>query len=139
MLLGPRQAIDRTLQMKSNVDSGMFLATQAAATHALANPLSWHRERNETYAARRAQVFELFADLGFGFDPDQVGLFVWAKAPDSTESVERRLDEILTDHRVFLTPGFIFGSRGERYARASLCANTQALGEALARVNRRQK
>ncbi len=139
MLLGPKQAIDMTLQMKSNVDSGMFLTIQSASTRALANPLSWHRERNETYAARRAQVFEIFEALEFSIDPNQVGLFVWAKAPDRISSVEGRLDEILSDHKVFLTPGFIFGSRGERYARASLCADTQALSEALARVSRRRK
>ncbi len=135
MLVGPKQAIDIALQMKSNVDSGMFLAVQAGAVHALANPSSWHRERNETYSNRRKLVLKIFKKLDFEFDLDQVGLFVWAKAPADVVSVEKRLEEILLENKIFLTPGFVFGSSGERFARASLCANEAALNEALARLS----
>ena len=134
MLLGPKLAIDRVLQMKSNVDSGMFLAVQAAAIRALSNPESWHRERNEIYRQRRELVCQIFDEAGYTYDNNQVGLFIWAKAPDSLEHVENDLNRILEKARVFLTPGFIFGSGGERYARASLCADETRLREALVRM-----
>jgi len=35
---------------------------------------------------------------------------------------------------VFITPGFIFGSNGERYVRISLCAKEDKMREALQRI-----
>lgn len=37
---------------------------------------------------------------------------------------------------VFITPGFIFGSNGERYIRISLCAKQEVLREAAGRIRR---
>jgi hypothetical protein len=65
---------------------------------------------------------------------DSVGLFVWAKVPESIESVEKLVDDILYKANVFITPGFIFGSNGDRYIRASLCANKETIKEALKRI-----
>jgi aspartate/methionine/tyrosine aminotransferase len=134
MLLGARDAVDSVLQVKSNVDSGMFTAVQAGAAEALASPASWHERRNEIYRERRQAVWRIFDRLGFKYDPEQVGLFVWAKAPESVTDVEAFVDELLERKHVFLTPGFIFGSNGRRYARASLCAPQGVLEEALRRI-----
>jgi aspartate/methionine/tyrosine aminotransferase len=35
---------------------------------------------------------------------------------------------------VFITPGFIFGDKGARYIRISLCANENMLQQALERI-----
>jgi len=40
----------------------------------------------------------------------------------------------LYESKVFITPGFIFGDKGNRYIRLSLCANDKMLSEALERV-----
>ena len=40
----------------------------------------------------------------------------------------------LHEARVFITPGFIFGSNGKRYIRISLCAKKEKLAEALKRI-----
>lgn len=134
MILASEPIINAVLQVKSNVDSGMFLPVQAGATVALQNSDAWHEARNTVYARRRALIWKLFTHLGFTFDTDQVGLFVWAKAPDSVENVEAWIDELLQTKNVFLTPGFIFGSNGRRYVRASLCAPEARLTETLNRV-----
>jgi LL-diaminopimelate aminotransferase len=134
MLLAPASVVDSVIKVKSNVDSGMFLAIQAGATAAFSNSDEWHQSRNAVYTERRQVVWELLSLLGLSFSRDQVGLFVWAKAPDSIPAVPTFADEILNEAHVFFTPGFIFGSRGDRYVRASLCAPRERLCEAVDRI-----
>jgi len=134
MAAGQKDIINAILTVKSNVDSGMFAGIQAGAIAALDNPESWHEERNGIYKERRDIVFEIFEALGFSYDPKQVGLFVWAKAPESISELEPFIDKLLYEARVFLVPGFIFGSNGKRFARSSLCAPVETLKEALSRV-----
>lgn len=134
MLLASKDVINMVLKVKSNVDSGMFLPVQAGAIEALKAPVTWHAKRNEIYRERRELAYKIFNQLGFQFSQKQVGLFVWAKAPDTVSSVEAKLDDVLDRAAVFLTPGFIFGSSGERYARCSLCAPSNRLKEALHRL-----
>ncbi len=134
LLVASREVVDAALQVKSNVDSGMFLAVQAGATAALAAPQGWHDARNAAYAARRAEVWRLFDALGCDYDRAQVGLFVWARAPEGIADVTGWLDELLARAEVFLVPGQVFGENGRRYVRASLCAPVERLREAAGRV-----
>ena len=43
-------------------------------------------------------------------------------------------EHVLHKARVFITPGFIFGSNGKRYIRISLCCKDNKLAEALKRI-----
>ena len=72
--------------------------------------------------------------LGCTFDPKQQGMFLWGRIPDSYEDVEELTEKVLHEARVFITPGFIFGSNGKRYIRISLCAKDEKMQEALKRV-----
>ena len=72
--------------------------------------------------------------LGCTFDPSQVGMFLWGRIPDCYADVEVLTERILHEARVFLTPGFIFGSNGQRYVRISLCASETRMAEALQRI-----
>ncbi|MEK7691944.1 MAG: aminotransferase class I/II-fold pyridoxal phosphate-dependent enzyme, partial [Bdellovibrionota bacterium] len=134
MLLGAKVAVDAVVKVKSNVDSGMFAPIQAGAIAALKNSDTWHRERNQIYAERRELVAQIFDRLQFSHETEQVGLFIWAKAPPKVGDVPAFCDEVLLRHHIFLTPGSIFGTNGARYARASLCAPAPRLREALARL-----
>ena len=60
-------------------------------------------------------------------------MFVWAKLPPLVNA-EEYIDVILKNNHVFITPGTIFGSKGEGYIRFSLCASTEDIEEAIARV-----
>jgi aspartate/methionine/tyrosine aminotransferase len=120
------------LRVKSNIDSGQFKPMMLAAARALRLGDEWYRKVNETYAARRAEAEAIMEALGCSYDPKQQGLFLWGKIPESVASSEALADELLAKARVFLTPGFIFGSNGERYIRISLCS--QRLSEALSRI-----
>lgn len=122
------------VKVKSNVDSGQFRPMMKAAVKALALPDSWYSGLNDTYSERRAIAEEIMTALGCSFDPAQRGLFLWGRIPDDVADVERFTDRILYDNRVFITPGFIFGSNGDRYVRISLCATPGKLREALKRI-----
>lgn len=126
------------LKVKSNIDSGTFRGMQLAAAKALAeNTAEWHREANvDRYRRRRRYAEEIMDVLGCDYDRSQVGMFLWGRIPDSYGDVEQLTEKVLHEARVFITPGFIFGSRGDRYIRISLCAKEEKLGEALERIKK---
>ena len=124
------------LKIKSNIDSGTFRGIQLAAAEALQhNDAEWHHEANiNTYMRRRKIAEEIMTTLGCTFDPNQVGMFLWGKIPEKYNNVEDLTERVLHEARVFITPGFIFGTNGERYIRISLCAKDDKIREALQRI-----
>lgn len=134
MLCGAKERIDEVLRFKSNMDSGMFLPLQIAAATALSLGKEWQDEVNEIYRERREKVFSLLTILKCKFSRKQAGLFVWAKIPPGYKNGYTVSDEILSGSNVFITPGGIFGSAGDKYIRISLCATVEKLNEAIKRV-----
>ena len=123
------------LKVQSNIESGTFRGIQLAAAEAYNNDADWHREFNiNTYARRRQWAEKIMDALGCSYDKNQVGMFLWGKIPESVENVEDLTERVLHEARVFITPGFIFGSNGERYIRISLCAKEEKIEEALRRI-----
>jgi len=134
---GRKDFIDSVLKVKSNMDSGMFLGLQHAATEALNNNgKEWFSALNKMYGERRQAATQILDTLGCAYAGKQSGLFVWAKAPDEIADVEKWIDEILYGTKVFITPGFIFGEAGRRFIRISLCCTVEKLKEALARIEK---
>ena len=125
------------LKIKSNIDSGTFRGIQLAAAAALSNDEEWHHEANiETYSRRRKYAEQIMDALGCKYDPNQVGMFLWGRIPDSYSNCEELTERVLHEARVFITPGFIFGSKGERYVRISLCAKEEKIQAALEKIER---
>ena len=125
------------LKIKSNIDSGTFRGIQLAAAAALSNDEEWHHEANiETYSRRRKYAEQIMDALGCKYDPNQVGMFLWGRIPDSYSNCEELTERVLHEARVFITPGFIFGSKGERYVRISLCAKEEKIQAALERIKK---
>lgn len=134
MLASNAQFVEWVLKVKSNIDSGQFRPAMLAAVEALKCDSDWFDELNAVYARRRGVAERIMDALGCTFDPRQRGLFLWGKIPDAAESSEKFADNILYNARVFITPGFIFGSNGERFIRISLCATEEKMEEALTRI-----
>ena len=123
------------LKVQSNIESGTFRGIQLAAAEAYRNSDEWHRMANiDTYARRRQWAEKIMDVLGCSYDPNQVGMFLWGRIPDSYDNVEDLTERVLHEARVFITPGFIFGSNGNRYIRISLCAKEEKIKEALERI-----
>ena len=137
MLATNAEFIRWILKVKSNIDSGTFRPMQLAAAQAYQNSDEWHLQANvETYARRRQLAEEILHTLGCTFDPRQVGMFLWGRIPDGVDDAETITERVLHEARVFLTPGFIFGSNGRRYVRISLCAKEDKFREALERIKK---
>jgi LL-diaminopimelate aminotransferase len=153
MLCGAKERIEEVLRFKSNMDSGMFLPVQLAAAKALTLGKEWYDEVNAIYRERRNKVFELLDLLDCKYSNEQAGLFVWAKVPEKyynnnyvsqippslrakrSKGDGRALsDEVLYNANVFITPGSIFGSAGDKYVRVSLCSTIEKLEEAKKRI-----
>jgi aspartate/methionine/tyrosine aminotransferase len=134
MVAGQSDYIKTVLKVKSNMDSGMFLAMQMAAIEALNNHDSWYDMVNSVYIRRRKIVEQIMDLLKCSYDKSQVGLFVWGKIPENIPDCESYIEKILMKSLVFITPGFIFGKNGERFIRISLCATEEKLNEAKNRI-----
>ena len=134
MLCGAKEKIDDVLRFKSNMDSGMFLPLQLAAAKALELQEDWHAAVNKVYKARREKVFELLRFLNCDFDIDQAGMFVWAAIPSNYKDGYELSDKVLYESNVFITPGGIFGSAGNKYVRVSLCCKEENIEAAITRI-----
>ncbi|MBQ6652955.1 MAG: aminotransferase class I/II-fold pyridoxal phosphate-dependent enzyme [Prevotella sp.] len=131
------QFIAWILKIKSNIDSGTFRGIQLAAAAAYDNSDEWHREYNiEMYRRRRAIAEQIMDVLGCTYDKQQAGMFLWGRIADHYRDAEELTERVLHEARVFITPGFIFGSNGKRYIRVSLCANEEKMAEALRRMHK---
>ena len=136
MCVSNPQFISWILKIKSNIDSGTFRGLQLAAAEALTtNTEEWHREYNINVYRRRREIAErIMQALGCTYDDCQVGMFLWGKIAGKYANAEQLTERVLHEARVFITPGFIFGSNGERYVRISLCAQDDKMQEALRRI-----
>ena len=130
MLAGNPIYLQEIMKFKSNMDSGMFRPSMMAAVEALANPPSWYKNLNEIYRKRRTVVFKIMDALDCAYNQNSVGMFVWAKIKDPSLNGFELVDTLLEQTGVFVTPGGIFGSRGDRYIRISLCAKETLLTKA---------
>ncbi|MFD1143266.1 pyridoxal phosphate-dependent aminotransferase [Larkinella insperata] len=128
--------IDAVLSIKSNVDSGMFKPVMDAAAEALGNPDEWHQERNAVYEGRLEAATAFLDALDCTYADDQEGMFFWAKLPNEVPSAEQLVDDLLYNKHIFIAPGFIFGPKGNRYIRLSLCMPKERIWEAVHRISK---
>lgn len=139
MLCGAKERISEVLIFKSNMDSGMFLPVQIAAAKALSLSKEWYDGMNAVYRERRKKAYELLDILQCTYSTYQAGMFVWAKIPAKYKNGYELSDEILYGAKVFITPGGIFGSAGEKYIRVSLCSAGERFEESIERIKNNLK
>ncbi len=136
MVAGESRLISYILQVKSNMDSGMYKPLQMAAAQALSCNEDWFNRINDEYKRRRELVWQIFEATRSTYDKRQSGLFVWAKIPQDYDNSSNFSNKYLYESSVFIAPGFIFGTNGEGFARISLCCNIETLNEALNRIKK---
>lgn len=133
-VVGAKPYIDTILTFKSNMDSGMFRPIQEAAITALNTSDQWLDDLNNEYLVRKKSALALMHDLGLVSDPNGAGLFVWGKINDESISGQQLSDVLLHQSRVFITPGYIFGSQGHQHMRISLCSPVDEIEAARYRI-----
>ncbi|ODS81359.1 MAG: aminotransferase [Cytophagaceae bacterium SCN 52-12] len=138
-LAGNESYIGAILKIKTNVDSGIFKALQEAGAVALGNSKEWHSERNSVYHGRLEAAEALLRSLGCTWDNSQEGMFLWGRLPADSPDAEAVIDDLLYHKHIFLAPGFIFGGKGRRYVRISLCTPKERIWEAVERITGNNK
>jgi len=136
-LTGRKDYVDTVLRVATNVESGMFQPVQEAAIRALQSGPEWFDDLRAEYDKRRALGTEILQELGCTVDAGQAGMFVWGRIPQDAPEAKVFSDSILHARHLFITPGSIFGPRGDRYLRLSLCCPVSVLHSARERASSR--
>jgi LL-diaminopimelate aminotransferase len=132
-ILGNAGAIAEYWRLKTNVDSGLFSAVQAAGAAALLGPKEPLEAQNDLYARRRDLVVGALGEIGVDVAPPQGTIYLWAPVPEghtSTSFVELVLEEA----GVVISPGSMYGPSGEGFFRISLTTPDERIEEAVARM-----
>ncbi len=130
---GNRDVVNGIGKIKTNVDSGQFMAVQKAGIVALTSSQECVTANMKIWQARRDIIVEGLQKIGFAAKAPQATFYLWMRAPEgysSREFVKRALSE----KGVVCTPGNGFGQYGEGYVRFAFCLSEDRLREALHRL-----
>jgi len=133
---GNAEAIASLVQIKSNMDNGVFGAIQRAGAAALEgyDRPEIHALR-AMYRRRRDVLIRALETAGLEVNRPEATFYVWATCPkglDSTTFAARLLEEA----DIVATPGIGYGPHGEGYVRFALCVDEALLAEAAERIQR---
>ena len=138
--VGNPHALQALGKLKSNLDSGAFLAIQQAAAAALTGPQDCVAEMMATYQRRRDLLIEGLRALGWPVEKPRATFYVWTPTPEGYTSAEFA-ELLLNEAQVLLTPGSAYGEQGEGFVRMALTVQAQdpeaRIGEMLERIERR--
>jgi len=133
MAVGNAEIIDALMRVKSNLDSGIPQAIQRMAIAALDGPQGVIEEHNLAYQRRRDRLVAALRGLGLRVSLPKASLYVWARVPDGTTSVQYAT-RLLDEAGVVVTPGIGYGPSGEGYVRLSLTIADERLDEGVRRL-----
>ena len=140
--VGNPEAINALEKMKSNLDSGAFLAIQYAGVAALSGSQECVQQICSVYAKRRDLLVDGLAKIGWNIPKPKATCYVWAPVPKGYTSASMA-ETLLRDARVLATPGSAYGKCGEGYVRFSLTVQggqpEARIAEAVSRIKEKVK
>jgi len=122
-------------QVKSNIDSGVFMAIQRAAIAALEYEGPFFEEMLATYRKRRDTLVDGLSSIGFKVPKPQATFYVWIPVPPGWTSTSF-CELLLERSAIVTTPGNGFGPSGEGFIRASLTVEVSRIAEAVERIRK---
>lgn len=133
--VGNADAIAALAQLKSNLDSGIFQAVQAAAVAALEKSAELTRPMRQMYQERRDALVQGLNSLGWKVTPPAATFYVWVPVPPGYTSSE--LARLLLERcQLVVTPGIGFGQHGEGFLRFALTVPKDRLLQAVDRIRK---
>jgi len=132
-VVGNREAVQALAALKTNIDSGQWVAIQDAAVAGLTGPEAPIRERVAIWQRRRDVVVRGLRDTGLDVPLPRATFYLWVPVPAGHTSVSFTTD-LLEHTGVIVTPGTGYGAHGEGYVRISLTAPDARVEEAVRRV-----
>jgi LL-diaminopimelate aminotransferase len=117
--VGNKEAIAALSKVKTNVDSGVFMAVQRAAIAALTGPQDCVKQMQAAYQERRDRLVPGLNALGWQVPKPKATFYVWAPVLGGLASADFAA-RLLDQGNVLLIPGSLYGSHGEGFVRMSL-------------------
>jgi len=122
-------------KIKSFVDTGAFMAVQAAGVAALESWESFLPGNLAVFRERRDAAVSAFRAAGFACETPQATMYLWIPLPEGLPSAAFA-DRLLNDEAVVVLPGSAFGAGGEGFFRVSFITSPDRLAEAARRAGR---
>jgi LL-diaminopimelate aminotransferase len=135
-VVGGEKLINAFLTLKSNFDSGVFMAVQRTAARALVHPQAkeFNRERTALFKKRRDRIAAALTELGFRFNVPRASYYFWVHIPAAYASSVGFCADLLEKRGLVVTPGVGYGPSGEDFFRISMTAPDSRIEEAMVRL-----
>lgn len=131
--VGNRHLVGGLGKIKTNVDSGVFTAIQAAGARALRTGNGSAKKIRDLYARRRDLLVQGLREAGFDPQVPKASFYIWMPVPKGYRS-SRFATYLLEETGIVCTPGEGFGKHGEGFVRFSLTLAEKQLEEVIKRV-----
>jgi LL-diaminopimelate aminotransferase len=123
------------LKVKSFVDTGQFMAIQAAGAAALESWAEFVPKNVAIFQARRDAAVSSFRAAGFECEVPRATMYLWIALPDDLPSATFA-DRVLEEQGVVVMPGSAFGQGGEGFFRISFITSPERIAEAAQRAGK---
>lgn len=121
---------------KSFLDTGQFMAVQAAAVAALESHGSWVQGNIEVFRERRDAAVEAFRANGFPIvEAPKASMYLWAPLPGGIPSLAFH-ERLMESEGVIVLAGSSLGAGGEGFFRVSFITSPARIAEAAVRAGR---
>ncbi len=131
--VGNSRVLEGLGMIKTNLDSGVFEAVQAAGIEALLNCDNEHSEILKVYQERRGVLVEGLNRIGWKVSAPKASFYVWAPVLEGMGS-EETAELLIEKAGVVATPGVGFGEYGEGFVRFSITESSERISEAVERI-----
>jgi LL-diaminopimelate aminotransferase len=133
---GGKALIEAFLTLKSNFDSGVFMAIQRAAARALNHPdaAAFHNQRTALFKSRRDRMAAALRAMNFRFQLPRASYYFWVRIPESYTSTVAFCADLLDRQGLVVTPGIGYGPSGEGYFRVSMTAPDEIIDAGMNRL-----
>ena len=122
-------------KVKSFIDTGQFMAVQAAGVAAIESWAQFVPLNVATFKERRDAAVAAFREAGFACDIPRAAMYLWIPLPEGVSSAEFG-DRLLQTEGVIVMPGSAFGPGGEGFFRVSFIVPPDRMREAARRSGR---
>lgn len=130
--VGNADIIETINTYQDHVHVSVFSAIQEAAIVALESPRALRDDLARLYETRRDRLIDGLGRAGWDIDAPKGSFFVWAKVPEG--DAKSFSEKLLHEAGVAVTPGYFFGTEGNRHIRFGLVSSEQKIDEAVRRI-----
>jgi LL-diaminopimelate aminotransferase len=127
--------ISALTRIKAFVDTGQFLAVQAAGKAALESHAEWVPGNVAQFQKRRDVLVKALQKAGFDVPVPKAAMYLWFPVPGKEPS-EHFARRALLEQGVVIMPGAALGTGGEGFIRLALTQPAERLEEAAERLGR---